>query len=177
MFDDYPLTGFHFVVVFEIFPQVPNDFRFQDVSGLTVDVNLDTYNEGGENRFVHRLPGRTKYGDLILKRGMPLVSGITAWCVDAVENFNYQPTNMLISLLNADHLPVTSWYVANAIPIKYDISSFNAEQSQIVIESLTLRYEYYKTLNLSAAVTAAVGAAADLLGGGSASASVNISVG
>ena len=171
---DYPFTGFHFLVVFEIFPQVPNDFRFQEVSGLTVDVNLDTYNEGGENRFVHRLPGRTRYSDLVLKRGMTLVSGITAWCVDAIENFNYQPTNMLISLLNEDHLPVSSWYIANAIPIKYDITGLNAEQNQIVIESLTLRYEYYKTLNLSAAVTAAIGAVGDLLGGASATASISV---
>ncbi len=173
---DYPFTGFHFLVVFEIFPQVPNDFRFQEVTGLTVDVNLDTYNEGGENRFVHRLPGRTKYGDLVLKRGMTLVSGVTAWCIDAIENFNYQPTNMLISLLNEDHLPVSSWYITNAIPIKYDITGLNAEQNQIVIESMTLRYEYYRTLNLSAAVTAAIGAVGDLIGGASASASVSISV-
>ena len=171
---DYPFTGFHFLVVFEIFPQVPNDFRFQEVTGLTADVNLDTYNEGGENRFVHRLPGRTRYSDLVLKRGMTLVSGITAWCVDAIENFNFQPTNMLISLLNSDHLPVSSWYIANAIPIKYEISGLNAEQNQIVIESLTLRYEYYKTLNLSAAVTAAVGAAADLLSGDSAGAGISV---
>jgi phage tail-like protein len=171
---DYPFVGFHFLVVFEIFPQVPNDFRFQEVSGLSVDVNLDTYNEGGENRFVHRLPGRTRYSDLVLKRGMTLVSGVTAWCVDAIENFNYQPTNMLISLLNEDHIPVSSWYVANAIPIKYDITGLNAEQNQIVIESMTLRYEYYKTLNLSAAVTAAIGAVGDLLGGSSAAASISV---
>jgi len=172
---DYPFTGFHFLVVFEIFPQVPNDFRFQEVSGLTVDINLDTYNEGGENRFVHRLPGRSRYSDLVLKRGMTLVSGVTAWCIDAIENFNYQPTNMLVSLLNEDHLPVSSWYIKNAIPIKYDITGLNAEQNQIVIESMTLRYEYYRTLNLSAAVTAGISAVGDLLGGG-ASVSASISV-
>jgi phage tail-like protein len=170
---DYPLTGFHFLVVFEIFPQLPNDCRFQSVSGLTIDVNLDTYNEGGENRFVHRLPGRTRYTDLVLKRGMTLISGLTAWCIDAVENFNYQPTNLIISLLNEEHLPVSSWYVTHAIPIKYDIAGLNAEQGQIVIESLTLRYEYFKTLNLSAAVTAGISAAADLLGGGDASATIS----
>jgi phage tail-like protein len=171
---EYPYTGFHFLVVFEIFPQVPNDFRFQEVTGLTADVNLDTYNEGGENRFVHRLPGRTTYTDLVLKRGMTLVSGITAWCQDAIENFNFQPTNLLISLLNEDHLPVSSWYIANAIPIKYDISGLNAEQNQIVIESLTLRYEYYKPLNLSAAVTAAVGVAADLLSSAGGASSISV---
>jgi phage tail-like protein len=171
---DYPFTGFHFLVVFEIFPQVPNDFRFQSVTGLTVDVELDTYKEGGENRFVHRLPGRNRYSDLVLKRGMTLVSGVTAWCLDSIENFNYKPTNMLISLLNEDHLPVSSWYIANAIPIKYSISDFNAEQGQIVIESMTIRYEHYKTLNLSAAVAGAVGAVADLFGSASASASISV---
>ncbi|MGZ3751836.1 MAG: phage tail protein, partial [Mucilaginibacter sp.] len=171
---DYPFTGFHFLVVFEIFPQLPNDARFQDVTGLTVDVNLDTYTEGGENRFVHRLPGRTRYTDLVLKRGMTLVSGVTAWCQDSIENFNYQPTNMLISILNEDHLPVTSWYVVNAIPIKYDISGLNAAQNQIVIESITLRYEYYKSLNLSAAASAAIGAVAGLFGSAGASASISV---
>jgi phage tail-like protein len=171
---EYPFTGFHFLVVFEIFPQVPNDFRFQEVTGLNVSINVDTYNEGGENRFVHRLPGRTTYTDLVLKRGMTLVSGVSAWCIDSMENFNYQPTNMLISLLNADHLPVSSWYIANAYPIKYDITGLNAEQNQIVIESITLRYEYYKTLNLSAVVGAAVGAVADLFGSASASASISV---
>jgi hypothetical protein len=83
---------------------------------------------------------------------------------------------MLISLLNEDHLPVNSWYVTNAIPIKYEVTGLNAEQNQIVIESMTLRYEYYKTLNLSAAASAAIGAVAGLLGGGSASASASITV-
>lgn len=171
---DYPFTGFHFLVVFEIFPQVPNDFRFQEVSGLSASVGVDTYNEGGENRFVHRLPGRTTYTDLTLKRGMTLISGVTAWCIDAIENFNYHPTNILVSLLNEDHLPVSSWYVANAYPIKYEIGGLNAENGQIVIESLTLRYEYYKTLNLSAAVGAAVEAVAGLFGSASVSASISI---
>jgi|KBSMisStaDraftv2_1062788.scaffolds.fasta_scaffold01805_9 phage tail-like protein len=167
---EYPLTGFHFAVVFEIFPQLPNDIGFQDVTGLSVsiDVDTDTYKEGGENRFVHRLPGRTKYSDLILKRGVSLVSGIVAWCQDAIENFNFQPTNLTISLLNEDHLPVNSWYVVNAIPIKYDISGINAEQSQVLIESITLRYEYYRMLNISGAVTAAVDAVASLIEGASA---------
>ncbi len=34
--------------------------------------------------------------------------------------------------------------------MKYDISPFNAEQSQLVIESITLRYEFYKTMSPSA---------------------------
>ena len=143
----YPVTGFHFLVQFELSPQEDGDTRFQEVSGLNVEVNLDTYNEGGENRFVHRLPGRTKYPDLVLKRGLTTTSGLTSWCLDALENFNYQPTNLTVSLLDETHQPLLSWYVVNAIPIKYEIAGFNADQSQVVIESMTLRYEYFRSLN------------------------------
>jgi len=144
----YPLTGFHFLVQFELSPQQDADTRFQEVTGLSVDVNLDTYNEGGENRFVHRLPGRSKYPDLVLKRGLTAGSGLTAWCSDALQNFHYQPANLTVSLLDETHQPLLSWYVINAIPIKWEMGGFNAEQSQIVIETMTLRYEYYKPLNL-----------------------------
>jgi len=41
---------------------------------------------------------------------------------------------------------------------------------------MTLRYEYYKTLNLSAAVTAGISAVGDLLGGGGGGVSASISV-
>ena len=166
---DYPLTGFHFSVIFEIFPQLPNDTYFQEVSRLNVQANYETYKVGGQNSFGYRLPLRPTYGDLVLKRGYTLVSGISAWMMDAFENFNYRPTNLVISLLDEQSIPVSSWYVVNALPVKWDLAAFNAEESRVLIESMTLTYDYFKTLNLSSAAAAV----ADLLGGASSSASVS----
>jgi phage tail-like protein len=145
---EYPPVGFHFSVVFELFPQLPNDFRFQSVEGLTVDVETEDFKEGGENRFVHKLPTRTKYSDLVLKRGMFLGSGIVLWCRNAIESFNFQPTNVIITLLNSDHIPIAAWYVVNAYPISWSVSSFNAEENKVVVESIKLRYNYFKTLRI-----------------------------
>ena len=53
-----PPAGFHFRVEFGV-PDAPgNDTRFREVSGLTRELEEETYNEGGENRFVHKLPVR-----------------------------------------------------------------------------------------------------------------------
>lgn len=145
---DYPPVGFHFSVVFELFPQLPSDFRFQSVEGLTVDVDTEDFKEGGENRFVHKLPTRTKYSDIVLKRGMFLGSGIVLWCRNAIESFNFQPTNVIITLLNADHVPLAAWYVVNAYPVSWSVSDFNAEENKVVIESIKLRYNYFKTLRI-----------------------------
>ena len=48
LLQSYPSTGFHFLVVFELFPQTPVDVRFQEVSGLSVTMNTETITEGGE---------------------------------------------------------------------------------------------------------------------------------
>jgi len=161
----YPLVGFHFVVAFELFPQLPQDFRFQEVSGLSVDVEMESFKEGGQNRFEHQLPVRTKYGDITLKRGMnALPSGIMAWCINGVQNFTFQPTNLLITLLNDVHIPVQNWYVVNAIPKRVEFASLNAEQSQVAIETLTLSYNYFNILNASTALAAGMNALGSLTG-------------
>ena len=151
----YPLTGFHFSVMFDIFP---DEIGFQDVSGLSFEIEYEPAASGGFNTNGFRLPKRPKYQDLVLKRGLGIASGISAWVIDAAENFKFKPTNILISLLNEYHMPLSSWYVVNALPLKWDISPFNAEEGKIVIETMTLKYDYFKTLNLSAAIAGAVDA-------------------
>ncbi len=141
-----PPVGFHFNVAFELFPQTPNDFRFKEVSGLGAEIEMETVKEGGNNRFVHNLPLRTKYDDLVLKRGLFIGSGIIKWCRDAIENFDFHPLNVMISLLNAEHLPLYNWHVINAIPKSWKVSNFNAEENSIVVETLTLSYQYFDAL-------------------------------
>ncbi|CAL1517147.1 phage tail protein [Chitinophaga sp. MM2321] len=171
---DYPQTGFHFTVAFELFPQMPNDFRFQEVSGLTVNIEAEPYKEGGENRFIHQLPVRTNYNELVLKRGKFMGSGILQWCKNAIENFEFKPTNILISLLNEQHLPLYNWYVINAIPKRLEIGAFNAERSEVVIETMALNYQYFKYYDPA---TAAMDLAAGLQGAISGALSGSVSVG
>ena len=77
------------------------------------------------------------------------------WCKNAFENFVFEPVNIIISLLNENHIPIQSWYVVNAIPKKWSVSSFNAEQSSIVIESITLSYQYFNIISLDSALSLA----------------------
>lgn len=141
---DYPAAGFHFLVLFEIFPQFPNDIRFQEVSGLNVEIEMESHPEGGELRYVHQLPVRSKFGDVTLKRGKFLGSGVLHWCRQAVDEFNFKPSNVMISLMNADHIPLYNWYLINAIPKRLEVSGINAQNSEIVVETLVLSYQYYK---------------------------------
>src|SRR5215510_10613198 len=161
---DYPQPGFHFQVVFELFPPSVNDMRFQEVSGLTVSTEFESWPEGGENRFSHQLPKNLQFGELVLKRGKFMGSGILHWARKAMEQFQYKPTNLMLSLLDDNHLPIYNWYVVNAIPKRLEISGINAANNEILVETLALTYQYFKyydpaslALDAAAALSGSIG--------------------
>ncbi|MBB6369149.1 phage tail protein [Chryseobacterium shigense] len=142
-----PIVGFHFSVVFELMPQFSIDTKFQNVSGLKATVETESYTEGGQNRFKHNLPLRSGYQDLVLKRGLTSdMSGLSMWCSQAIENFIFHPANLVVSLLNENGIPVKVWYVSHAIPLSYEFSEFNAEENKIVVETITLKYNFFKEI-------------------------------
>ncbi len=141
----YPPVGFHFRVEFVGIGN-DNDIRFQSVSGLTMEYDTETFKEGGENRFEHKLPVRTKFSDLSLKRGMLTDSDVIQWCLDAFQNREFQPADINITLLNEEHQPLKTWQIHRAWPRKWAVSDFNAQENSLVVETLELSYSYF-TLN------------------------------
>lgn len=159
---NYPHPGFHFLVVFELVPQFPNDTRWQEVSGLTVSTEFESWPEGGENRFAHQLPKSLQFGEIVLKQGKFMGSGVLHWARKAMEQFEYKPTNVLISLLDDEHLPIYNWYVVGAVPKRLEISGFNAGSNEVVVQTLALQYQYFKYFDPA---SVALDAAAALAGG------------
>lgn len=145
--------GFYFSVTFSAVPNgegigiKEDDFevRFQEVSGLTAELGIETYDEGGENRFSHRLPTRAKYNNLVLKRGMLLDSKLRSWFEDAVINFNFKPINVTVNLLNdQENEPISSWHFHGVWPVKWSVSDLKAMENSIVIESAELAYKFFE---------------------------------
>lgn len=145
----YPPVGFHFEVAFEGLSSGSNS-GFQEVSGL--DVAIETFNleEGGENRFVHRLPARVSYGNLVLKRGLLKGSELIEWFRNAIELYKFKPTGVLVTLLNEKHEPLESWSFIQAYPVKWSVSGFSATDNEIVAETIELSYQYFRRLEKGA---------------------------
>lgn len=147
MSNNSPIVGFHFSVAFELFPQQSIDAQFLSVSGLKATIEMETYKEGGQNRFTHHLPLGTSYQELVLRRGLTSdVSALSSWCVNTIENFNFKPVNLTISLLNEKGSPLKTWYVVQAIPASIEFADFNSEENKIVIEIFTLKYKFFKEI-------------------------------
>ncbi len=123
------------------------DTAFQSVSGLSVEYDVESYKEGGENRFEHKLPGRTKYGDLVLKRGFVVAgSELFTWCMKAFRDREFEPANVVVSLLNDKLVPLKTWNIVHAWPKKWSVSDFNSGENSLVIETLELSYRYFNVI-------------------------------
>jgi phage tail-like protein len=142
----YPPVGFHFrVEVLDLAPHktIENDSRFTEVSGLSVEMATEEVAEGGENRFIQKYPTRTKYSELVLKRGLLTNSEVLKWIRDCIEDYNIQPKNVNVQLLNENHEPLVTWHLSKAYPTKWSVSDLNASNNAVVIETLQLFYQRF----------------------------------
>jgi phage tail-like protein len=141
----YPPVSFHFRVEID---KVAGEIGFQSVEGLNAKVGQTTHAEGGENTFTHHLPDRTNYGDLTLKRGMVIGSALISWFNDAIQNFKFDPRNVTVTLLNAEHEPLDQWIFVNAWCKEWNIENFDAMSGKVATESIVLTYQYFKRAGL-----------------------------
>lgn len=141
--DYYPPLGFHYKVGIALAGNDAGDARFQSVSGLTVEYEYETFREGGENRFEHKLPVRTKYSDLVLKRGMLTNSPLVDWMLSAFRDREFKPLDLEVILLDERGQPLRAWKIAKAIPKKWSVSDLDAQSSSIVVESMECAYQYF----------------------------------
>lgn len=143
----YQTVGFHFRVIFTGLGDKKDSFdvRFQSVTGLDVQMETESIREGGENRFEHVVPVRTKYADLVLKRGLlspKTKSSMTRWCQRAFDRYEIVPINLEVYLLNESHNAMMKWEVVHAWPKNWKFGELNAERSEVLLETLELNYNY-----------------------------------
>jgi phage tail-like protein len=115
---------------------------FTEISGLSAEVETLTYNEGGMNEFVHRLPTRVKYPNLVLKRGITSEDGLMKWFQRS--NTEAKRTDITITMLNHSGERVRTFTFVNAYPIKWTGPTFNSGQSQMATEAIEIAHDGVK---------------------------------
>ena len=55
---------------------------FTEVSGLAVTIDVEDVAEGGQNAYTHKLLGRMKWPNLVLKRGVTDTNALFDWLME-----------------------------------------------------------------------------------------------
>jgi phage tail-like protein len=121
--------------------EIPNlTIAFREVSGLQIETEVFEYREGGVNDFIHRLPGPTKSGNIILKRGIAPTQEFLEW-YGKILTGNIVRHDVIISMRELDaSKKVVQWRVIDAWPCKWSGPNFVAGDNVVAVESLELAH-------------------------------------
>lgn len=136
-----PLVGFHFGI--EIQGVVSG--YFTECSGLGSEQEIIEHKvitESGQE-VVMKLPGRLKWENITLKRGITSTMDIWNWRKQ-VEDGDVDAARHNGSVVMYDqHLaPVARWNFENAWPVKVSGPQPKADSNEIGVEELTIAHEY-----------------------------------
>jgi phage tail-like protein len=113
---------------------------FRECSGLESEIEVLSYEEGGVNDHPHKLPGRAKFPNVILKRGVTDSKDLWEWFSGGIKGKIERKTVHII-LCNAKGEEVRRWTFDGAYPIKWTGPSLNANENTLAIETLELAHE------------------------------------
>ncbi len=134
---NYPVTAFHFQVEWG-----GTRIGFTEVSGLTVELQSIDYREGNAPEYqVTKMPGIPQYSNITLKRGMYRADNEFFQWLNTVKLNNIERRDLIISLLNEEHAPITVWKVKDAWPSKVEGPSLNSTGNEVAVESIELTHE------------------------------------
>jgi len=129
-----PLRGFRFLLEIEGI----TSGGFMRVKGLSREVRHESYREGGVNDYEHKLVTQVTYPAVVLERGLAL-DDLWQWALDAADGQVTRKT-IWIRLQDEAGQKVWSWQLEHAIPVKWTASDLDAQQAQVVMESLEIAH-------------------------------------
>lgn len=146
---DYPSAfSFYFSVAILDGGKSGIDAAFRDVTGLSAEMETETYMEGGGNTTAYHLPKGLKYQNLVLTRGMaPSTSKLVRWCQRTLEgglSLPIETKSLKVSLLGPNEQTLHAWSFAGAYPVKWEAEGFNSMKSEIAIEKIELAFSSLK---------------------------------
>lgn len=133
-----PYMNFNFLVEIDGITRA----AFQECSGLDATIDVVEHREGGENTTPRKLPGMTKYSNIVLKRGITDDKELSDWQHQWVTGDpRAERKNGSIVLLDRKGEEKARWDFVRAWPTKWTGPSLTAEGNDVAIEQLDLAHE------------------------------------
>jgi phage tail-like protein len=142
--DSDPLVGFQFGIDFK---GANITGYFTECSGLESETEVVEHKVVGEKgqAIVQKVPGRLKFGNITLKRGITDNMQIWTWR-EKVEQGNIKEARVTGSIIMYDYnfQEVARWTVKEAWPSKVSGPQFKTDGNEYGVEELTLVHEGFK---------------------------------
>jgi phage tail-like protein len=117
------------------------EIGFAEAEISAAEIDVIEYREGADRvTSVRKLPGRARYGNVVLRRGVDGGLAVWEWFKETRDG-NLSRRDVTVTLLDETRNPVQTWRFRGAWPTKYESSDLNAKGNEVLIETLELAVE------------------------------------
>lgn len=141
---DPPFTAFSFEVALTLATPVPGVGEpvcrgaFAECDGLSLELEPKSVEAGGTNDSVTQLTGRTRPGQVTLRRGMTTTPDLWAWMAAAGVPGRPRTADGLITMIGPDHEVQATFVLSGCLPVRLRGPALNAQTGLLAIEELGL---------------------------------------
>lgn len=116
---------------------------FTGCEGLGCEVQVEQREEGGNNAYVHQLPGRLKYTNVKLTRPVNKdTRKVAAWFASMAKGV--ERSTARIVAMTADGTPVMDWSLTGVFPVRWQGPSLNVDSPKVATETLELAHHGFQ---------------------------------
>ena len=112
---------------------------YAEVSGISIDTEVTEVREGGAND-VRKVPGRTKFSNITLRRAFTGNRDLYDWAVANVSG-KMPRRGVTVTIIDAKGATVAKWSFARAWPVKWQPPALNAASNDVAMETIELAHD------------------------------------
>lgn len=112
---------------------------FREVSGLDIELEVAEFSEGTGGARI-KVPGRTKYSNIVLKRGFTGDAQLYNWLTEFSETPSERWAGDVV-MMDHQNNEIAKWNFVNAWPSKVTGPQLNRNSNDVPIESIELVHE------------------------------------
>ena len=138
----FPIASYYFSVDYG------GEIQFQDITGIVAEYDVDEVVNGYFNGSMVKIPKKLKFTPIVMKKGImkteqlkSLMNDIGNVNKNLKDKVSAHKKDITIHLKDEKGAISMTFKLIEAIPIKYNISKFNAQENSIAIEELSFVYK------------------------------------
>lgn len=126
---------------------------FGEVSGLRLDIDVESVVEGGVNGFEHKLPGRMRWPDLVLRRGLVNSDALFDWVRKSSGDGFASAGNKLtrstgaVTVLDSSGKRLRSWSFQQAFPRAWIGPDLAVGSADALVEEIVVAHHGFTASN------------------------------
>jgi phage tail-like protein len=124
---------------------------FSEVSGLQLNVEVEEYAEGGQNGYVHKLPARMTWPNIVFRRGVTDSDALFDWVQKSSgEGFAANGNKLTrstgaVTIIGWGNKRLRSWNLDGVFPIRWTGPKLSVNENVALEEELEVAHDGFRS--------------------------------